>query len=197
MQFKYYAIEQKIDLICNLIEAVLDKKGNGVGYEIGIWRGQTAYVLLNKFSGLKYFGVDPYLTWKEYGVEPINAKIQEGVQHKLWFMDNESAEDIYQDTVDLLLPYADRATIIKKKSSEVVSEVADMSLDFVYIDGNHYYHYVLDDIRAWRDKIRPGGFLIGDDFNWMSSLDHVAKAVNQCFGFDYGVMADTWFWKKK
>ena len=48
-------------------------------------------------------------------------------------------------------------------------------LDIVFIDGNHKYQPVLDDIEAWYPQIRPGGLLCGHDY----SPDHpeVSRAV--------------------
>lgn len=38
------------------------------------------------------------------------------------------------------------------------------SLDFVYIDANHFYDYVKKDIELWYPKIKKGGILAGHDF---------------------------------
>jgi predicted O-methyltransferase YrrM len=40
---------------------------------------------------------------------------------------------------------------------------SDGSLDFVYIDGNHALHYVLEDLEAWTPKVRRGGIVAGHD----------------------------------
>jgi hypothetical protein len=54
-------------------------------------------------------------------------------------------------------------------------------VDFVYIDGNHGYRAVSEDIRAWWPKIRPGGVLGGHDFynGYARSHDSVIKAVTE------------------
>lgn len=38
------------------------------------------------------------------------------------------------------------------------------SLDWSYIDGDHTYEAVLADLHAYAHKVRPGGFLAGDDY---------------------------------
>jgi hypothetical protein len=54
-------------------------------------------------------------------------------------------------------------------------------VDFVYIDGNHNYRAVTEDIRAWWPKIRPNGVMGGHDFynGYARSHDGVVKAVTE------------------
>ena len=41
---------------------------------------------------------------------------------------------------------------------------SDGSLDFVYIDGDHTLKGTNTDLAAWWPKLRPGGWLCGDDY---------------------------------
>lgn len=66
---------------------------------------------------------------------------------------------------------------IRLPSVEAAKLYADKSLDFVFIDGAHDYDNVRDDIAAWRQKIRLGGILAGDDF----PADGVKRAVTEAF----------------
>lgn len=195
MPFKYYDLTEKLTLIGDLVESTLTD-GRGMGYEIGVWRGKTSHYLMQRFPLLEYRGVDPYLSWEKYGVNQQAHLVNAGIAHKLWFTSDEEAESVYGVANDIFESFSNRAKLIRKKSLEVIHEIPDNSLDFVYIDGNHFYDEVLADIVAWMDKVRPRGILIGDDFNWNGNLNNVARAVHECFRFEYGVMADTWFWKK-
>ena len=40
----------------------------------------------------------------------------------------------------------------------------DRGLDFVFIDGEHTYEAVCEDIRAWLPKVKKGGILAGHDY---------------------------------
>ena len=40
----------------------------------------------------------------------------------------------------------------------------DESLDFVYIDANHAYDWVVQDIELWYPKVKKGGILWGHDY---------------------------------
>lgn len=52
----------------------------------------------------------------------------------------------------LVSPSADAATLL-----------ADSSFDLIFIDADHSYNAVREDIAAWRSKLRPGGILCGHD----------------------------------
>ena len=54
----------------------------------------------------------------------------------------------------------------------------DGSLDFVFIDGQHTYEAVCEDIDAWLSKVKPGGVLAGHDHRYPP----VAKAVAEKLG---------------
>jgi len=76
---------------------------------------------------------------------------------------------------EYLSEYQDRYTWYRKNSTDVtLNEIPNHSLDCVFIDGNHTYNYVIADLIFWRNKVRPGGQLLGDDY-WM---DDVARAVH-------------------
>ena len=72
------------------------------------------------------------------------------------------------------------------KSAEAAKKFEDESLDFVYIDANHSYEFVKEDIAAWLPKVKKGGIIGGHDYDW-SDPEHneefaVKKAVDEMFG---------------
>jgi len=74
-----------------------------------------------------------------------------------------------------------RYTLIKKMSMDAVKEFAPKSIDIVFIDANHNYEYVLDDIREWSKIVRTGGIVSGHDY-FRSKKDicpGVKRAVNE------------------
>ncbi len=48
-------------------------------------------------------------------------------------------------------------------SREAAELVAEASLDLVFLDANHSYQSVAEDIRLWLPKVRPGGVFCGHD----------------------------------
>lgn len=77
---KIYSIPEKNELLGDLIESLLAADGSGIGYEIGVWNADTSVYLLNRFPGLIYAGIDPYLSWEEYGEKPLHASMAD-----IWF----------------------------------------------------------------------------------------------------------------
>jgi predicted O-methyltransferase YrrM len=52
---------------------------------------------------------------------------------------------------------------LRRTSLEAASLFPDASLDLVFLDGDHSYSQVRQDIQAWLPKVRPGGVLCGHD----------------------------------
>lgn len=67
---------------------------------------------------------------------------------------------------------------IKGNSKEENLKFENNSLDFVYIDANHQYEHVLEDIDLWLSKIKVGGFIGGHDYGHCPG---VTRAVGEIF----------------
>jgi len=55
-------------------------------------------------------------------------------------------------------------TIDRRSSMDAVADVRNDSLDFVFIDADHKYTSVCEDIREWSKKVRIGGIVSGHDY---------------------------------
>lgn len=133
----------------------LNNRNYKVGVEVGSFKGTYANHILNNWNGLLYM-VDIWreLDWDEY-TDTSNKSIDDGV----WYSAMKS-----------VVGFEDRALMLRMKSNQASQLFADNSLDFVYIDANHKYEYVKNDIELWYPKIRKGGMLSGHDYihqlNW-------------------------------
>jgi hypothetical protein len=74
-------------------------------------------------------------------------------------------------------------------SMDVVGTVANRSLDFVHIDGDHTFEGCLLDMIHWSYKLRPGGIMAVHDYHTMAKLG-VIQAVN---AFTSGKHIDPWY----
>ena len=66
-------------------------------------------------------------------------------------------------------------TVLQGLSWKMAQNVADRSLDFVFIDADHAYESVVKDITAWTPKLKEDGLLCGHDYN----LEGVNRAINE------------------
>ena len=76
---------------------------------------------------------------------------------------------------------------IKLTSVEASKTFLDSSVDFVYIDADHTYSAVIEDINCWMPKVKKGGYIGGHDIY----IDGVRRAVEEKFGTNYKTYQDT------
>jgi len=71
-------------------------------------------------------------------------------------------EGYYREACARLAPY--NCEIIRDWSLAAAERIEDASLDFVYLDANHDFRHVTDDIDEWGRKVRGGGIIAGHDY---------------------------------
>jgi hypothetical protein len=57
-------------------------------------------------------------------------------------------------------------TIHRGKSLDIARQFPDRHFDWIYIDGDHSYQAVLDDLETWQKKMKRGGVICLDDYPW-------------------------------
>lgn len=154
----------------------VSKKGWTRGVEVGVKEGRTIGHLLHTCPELHMIGVD--LWGLPDGIE--NPEDYTGWDFPALKRQAESR----------VRPYGDRAELWHMSSREAAEKARGMDFDFVFIDANHGYEGVLEDIRLWMPFIKPGGYLVGHDIDW----DGVHKAVSHEFSVNYRTAPDNiWF----
>ena len=141
---------------------VFNEFGYKTGVEIGTCKGAFALVLCKAIPGLALTCVDP---WLEY--LPNRNPVTQAQQ-----------ELNYAEATTVLAPYG--VTILRQSSMEAVANIPDNSLDFVYIDGDHQFDFVMMDILCWTKKVRAGGVLAGHDYFWFPDVARAAQAYTDC-----------------
>jgi len=72
------------------------------------------------------------------------------------------------------------AILIRETSAAAVTRFRDNSLDWIYVDGDHRYESVKHDLEQFLPKVRPGGFIICDDYHYAGTWDDgVTRAVDE------------------
>ncbi len=93
--------------------------------------------------------------------------------------------------------------IIKKKSMDALNDFEDNSLDFIHIDANHKFDFVMEDLIGWAKKVRSGGIISGHDyFNWTGgdvvlAVDTYTRAHKIKDWFITNEPIPSFFWVKK
>lgn len=130
-----------------LVKNVIDNIKNGIFVEIGTDSGVFSNFILENSCNSKLYCIDPYQKYLDYK-DAIN---------------NLTGDELYQKVFGILKnKYGERIKFIRKFSNDAVNFIPN-EIDFLYIDGNHQYSYVLDDLKNYFDKVKKGGVIIGDD----------------------------------
>jgi predicted O-methyltransferase YrrM len=151
--------------------------------EIGVWRGHTTIVLLKYLPTIKFYHlVDPWESYKDY---------EESGDNKAGT--NLSVAKLICE--DRLYQYSNKLVWHQAFSSEAVKEMDNYSIDLVFIDANHAYEYVKNDIKNWWPKVRRGGIISGHDYQ--PHFPGVCQAVDEVFKVHINVGVDSVWWKFK
>jgi glycosyltransferase involved in cell wall biosynthesis len=146
---------------------------NSTFVEIGSWMGRsTCYMgekIKNSSKNIQFYAVD---TWA--GSEELHHK--ETIEK----LNNQNLTlfDVFKYNLNLC-EISDYVIPIQATSLNAAEQFEDNSLDFVHIDASHDYINVLADICAWYPKVKPGGFITGDDY--VSNWGGVIQAVTEYF----------------
>lgn len=129
--------------------------------EIGVAYGYHAEHILDALPDIRYQGIDPYRA----GYDPGDPFV--GDVAALFGAPPQTALDRLHAAVAVkLVRYNGRANVLRMPAPAAAGLFADGCFDIVYIDGDHRQAAVEADLAAWFPKVRPGGVLCGDDFDW-------------------------------
>lgn len=140
----YYSEKSREEIIPSILE---NNNINGKGVEIGVFKGQFSKHILDNWSGTLYM-IDPWRELEDY-IDSSNHK---------------NHPNAYLEAMQSIKGYEDRAFMIRALSNQAVDLFEDESLDFIYIDGNHTYDSVKEDMELWFPKLKKGGLFAGHDY---------------------------------
>lgn len=162
-----------------------EAKDDELFVEIGSFLGQStaalAYFIKHSDKRINLHAVDLF-ELSEFSDEPHFKVIEEhGGDFLAAFKNNikEAGVDEY-------------VKVVKMSSIQASRLYLDRSVSFLMIDASHKYEDVVDDIRAWYPKIKMGGIISGDDYDW----PEVRKAVEDTLGQHSVFEGSTWVIRK-
>ena len=139
---------------------------HSVGAEIGVWKGEFSLQILKMLKPKQLHLIDPWIFLDEYPTR--------------WYGGAEAADqfgmDEIFDGVQKLFTDQDEVVLHRGTSAGVLEKFTNGYFDWVYIDGDHSYSYVLTDLWLSLGKVRSGGIICGDDYLWGEDLP-VKRAV--------------------
>jgi hypothetical protein len=138
--------------------------GFKTGAEIGVARGEYSEKIAQ--AGLNLYAIDPWLSYGDYE----DSRGQKALDDEL-------------EQAKKRLNIFPNCKIIRKTSLEAALDFPDRSLDFVYIDGNHQFMYVAEDLATWSVKVKIGGIISGHDYirtnpRTQAGICHVIPVLN-------------------
>ena len=120
-----------------------------IAIEIGTFMGYNAKSILKELNVKKLYIIDPYEEYLDY-IESEPESDQQLLS---------KAEKIARKR---LKDFEDKIVWIKEYSDKAIKEINN-NIDFIYIDGNHEYPYVIKDMENYYKKLKYGGILAGHD----------------------------------
>jgi len=183
LTLKMREAEQRLGLnnLCSAVKKHIGENNLQL-VEIGSYCGESSEIIATNFPYSDINCVDPWTSYTEEGsTYDLNQQALELKEAELIF---ESVMSRYSN-------------IKKNKMSSIqyANQIEDESVDFVYIDGNHQYSSVMEDLSIWNKKIKIGGVIAGHDFSWAP----VSRAIYEFFDrAPVSVFEDgSWFYIKK
>jgi len=139
--------------------------------EVGVWKGDFSAQILSTVKPSELHLIDPWVFRPTFP--------------NRWYGGAKAASQSDMDAIHagVMKRFHGRAEvrIHRMRSLDAVAQFPDKSLDWVYIDGDHSYEAVKADLVAWLCKVKIGGALVGDDYDWLdeSGAPSVLRAVEE------------------
>jgi predicted O-methyltransferase YrrM len=130
---------------------------NPIGVEVGVFYGLHAIQIMNLLNPSILYLVDPY----NYS----NTSPENNIT---------SNQEAFNSVKKNVKEYPN-VRFILQPSVLAADMFPDKYFDFVYIDAEHTYKAVKEDVEAWLPKVRYNGVIAGHDFG----MEEVKKAIRE------------------
>jgi len=112
--------------------------------EVGVYGGALTRHILTECKDVieEYWAVDPWASYEQMKGD--------------W-------DDLYKRVCSYMVCYS-QLKVLRLTSKEAASLFPEQYFDLVFIDANHSYEFIKEDIYLWKPLIRKGGILSGHDY---------------------------------
>ena len=176
-----YAVLNKKQQPSDVLSKIINDNQYETFLEVGSWEGKNMKRIVNNSPGLiKTWCIDPYKAIKTKDPSHI---YQESQTH-------------FDKTFEEAKRRNPTTIFIKDTSVRSAKLFKDESIDIVFIDAEHTYTALKQDLYAWLPKVKRGGTLSGHDFG--PRFNCIIKAVIEEFGTKFTLHnGKVWSYKKK
>lgn len=126
--------------------------------EVGTAQGKNMSRILKHTDVPKIWSIDPYEFYEGYEEDNDANAGKERIKSNY----AKASKTVLAD---------ERVTHLRQKSAEAAPSFSEKSIDLIFIDANHEYEYVLEDLQLWWPKVVEGGFMVMHDYTWRKKLD--------------------------
>jgi hypothetical protein len=169
--------------------------------EIGVLKGRTTRKILRSHCKdiiEEYWAIDPwniaYTGWHEGLGFSLDSYLKKMPQ-EVW--------DNYYNNLCVYSFYFPQLKVLRLTSAvaanlfaESICKGKDGYFDLVFIDANHSYDSVKEDIFLWKPLVKSGGLLVGHDYE-STDGEGVKQAVHELFGDDVELDKEYYIWIKR
>lgn len=127
---------------------------DSVGAEIGVWKGEFSRRLVEVARPRELHLIDPWAFQPEFP-----TRLYGGGEAR-----SQADMDAIFEGVAADLGANPAVRIHRRYSRDAAAAFPDDYFDWIYVDGNHSYEAVREDLVLFFPKVKPGGLITGDDY---------------------------------
>ena len=139
---------------------------NSIFAEVGVWKGDFSKKILDISEPSLLVLVDSWIFDEKIrgcapqvdGEEPLNQNYFDLAK-----------QDTYSKFKN-----KKNVHILELNSLDASSNYKNNFFDYIYIDAEHSYHAVINDLNVWYPKLKKNGVLFGDDYYWREEDDSLS-----------------------
>ncbi len=142
-----------------------------MGAEIGVWKGNFSELALGSGMIAEYTLIDPYEFMPEFPARMYGGRVAKS---------QADMDLIFEQAKARIDASPGKKNWVRERSDKAAHSIADGSLDFLYVDGNHYYEGVMADLENYHAKMKVGGYIVLDDWMWEDDQGQLAVKLATC-----------------